>query len=210
MHRKNESEDLHRAGVSERHGGEHADRFPPSHRPCDFAVPAPIHSTRNSHMSETNEMPLAPGQAPPVGAHIVTPRIYVGCGKVVQYRGLARGLRSGPVEEVSLAQFTLGGSLWIRSAQSPCFDSHEVVSRARSRIGEDRYRLLSNNCEHFCEWCLRAEHRSYQVDELLSRPRRALQLTIDFAAKVRSAPRRIARRAETLAAQLGRSQCGSA
>jgi hypothetical protein len=35
---------------------------------------------------------------------------------------------------------------------------------------------LTNNCEHFCEWCLRAEHRSYQVDEWLSRPQRALQM----------------------------------
>jgi hypothetical protein len=114
------------------------------------------------------------------------------------------------VEEVSLAQFTLGFPLWIKSAQSPCFASHEVVSRARSRIGEDHYRLLSNNCEHFCEWCVRAEHRSYQVDELLSRPRRGLQLTIDLAAKVLSTPRTIARRAETLVALFGRSKYRSA
>jgi hypothetical protein len=35
---------------------------------------------------------------------------------------------------------------------------------------------LTNNCEHFCEWCLRAEHRSYQVDKWLSHPQRALQM----------------------------------
>jgi hypothetical protein len=40
------------------------------------------------------------------------------------------------------------------------------------------YRLLNNNCEHFCEWCLRAEHRTYQVDEWLSRPHRALRMTV--------------------------------
>ena len=25
--------------------------------------------------------------------------------------------------------------------------------------------VLTNNCEHFCEQCVRGEHRSYQVDE---------------------------------------------
>ena len=33
------------------------------------------------------------------------------------------------------------------------------------RLGEDCYSVLTNNCEHFCEWCVRGEHRSYQVDE---------------------------------------------
>lgn len=74
-----------------------------------------------------------------------------------------------------MAHFTSGQPVWIRSAQSPCFDASEVVRRARSRIGENRYHLLSNNCEHFCEWCLRAEHRSYQVDDLFSHPWRAFQ-----------------------------------
>ena len=128
------------------------------------------------------DRPLAPGQAPPLGAHLVTPRrgythhgIHVGQGRVVQYRGLARGLRMGPVEEVSLAQFAHGYALRVRAEASPCFDGAEVVRRARCRIGENRYHLLTNNCEHFCEWCLRAEPRSYQVDEWFSRPRRALR-----------------------------------
>jgi hypothetical protein len=138
------------------------------------------HIPRNSDPSD-RDRPLAPGQSPPLGAHLVTPRrgythhgIYAGQGRVVQYAGLARGLRTGPVEEVSLAQFADGHALWVRGEASPCFEGAEVVRRARRRIGEKRYRLLTNNCEHFCEWCLRAEPRSYQVDELLSRPIRAL------------------------------------
>ena len=51
------------------------------------------------------------------------------------------------------------------------FRAGEVIRRARSRVGEDCYRLLTNNCEHFCEWCLRGEHRSYQVEALLARLR---------------------------------------
>jgi hypothetical protein len=134
---------------------------------------------------------LAPGQGPPLGAHIVTPRlgythhgIYVGRGNVVQYGGLARGLRRRPVEEIPLAQFTRGYPLWVRCGPSLCFDGDEIVRRARSRVGEDRYDLLTNNCEHFCQWCLRAEHRSYQVEEWLSRPWRALRKTLAFAAEL--------------------------
>ena len=44
-----------------------------------------------------------------------------------------------------------------------------VVRRARLRLGENRYHLLTNNCEHCCEWFIRGEHRSHQVDELSAR-----------------------------------------
>jgi hypothetical protein len=47
------------------------------------------------------------------------------------------------------------------------------VLRARSRLGERRYDLLNNNCEHFCNWCLLGESRSQQI-ESLTRPVRAL------------------------------------
>jgi hypothetical protein len=48
-----------------------------------------------------------------------------------------------------------------------------VVERVRSRLGEHRYRLLTNNCEHFCEWALRGESRSVQIERLHVRPRMA-------------------------------------
>jgi Lecithin retinol acyltransferase len=116
---------------------------------------------------------LDPAHKPPIGAHIVTPRrgythhgIYVGEGRVVQYGGFSRGLRRGPVEEVSLSQFALGREIRVRSEESRYFDPKEVICRARLRLGENRYHPLKNNCEHFCEWCVRGEPRSYQVDEL--------------------------------------------
>ena len=30
----------------------------------------------------------------------------------------------------------------------------EIVARAQSRLGEQRYRLTNNNCEHFAYWCM--------------------------------------------------------
>jgi hypothetical protein len=134
---------------------------------------------------------LEPDREPPVGAHLVTPRrgythhgIYVGRGRVVQYGGLSRGLRRGPVEEVALSQFAQGRTIWIRLQQPSGLDRDEVVRRARLRLGENRYHVLTNNCEHFCEWCVRGEHRSYQVDELVTRYGRAWQRLMELLARV--------------------------
>lgn len=135
---------------------------------------------------------------PQLGSHIVTPRrgylhhgIYVGGGKIVHYAGLAHGIYRRPVEETTLARFARGRPVWVRSDPSPIFSSREVIRRARSRMGEDGYRLLTNNCEHFCEWCLHGEHRSYQVDAWLAHPRRALQRAIRLIAQWLSAPGQI-------------------
>lgn len=128
---------------------------------------------------------LVAEQEPPLGSHVVTPRrayahhgIYVGDGKVVHYSGLAHGLRRGPVEEIPLAHFTGGHAVYV-SADAPFeFDRREVIRRARSRVGEDHYRLLTNNCEHFCEWCLHDQQRSFQVEEWLAAPRRVIAAMI--------------------------------
>jgi hypothetical protein len=139
------------------------------------------------------DRPLDPEREPPLGAHIVTPRrgythhgIYVGGGRVVQYGGLSWGLRRGPVEEVPLAQFSQGRPVWVRLVGSHWFDQHEVVRRARLRLGEDRYSVLTNNCEHFCEWCVRGQHRSYQVDDRAGGYRGMLLKLIELLARTRS------------------------
>jgi hypothetical protein len=119
---------------------------------------------------------LEAGREPPLGAHLVTPRhgythhgIYVGRGRVVQYGGLSRGLSRGPVEEVPVLRFSRGRPIWVRVGECGWKDRPEAASRAHSRLGEDRYHVLRNNCEHFCEWCVCGRHHSYQVDELIGR-----------------------------------------
>ena len=127
---------------------------------------------------------LAPKPEPPMGAHVVTQRrgythhgIYAGSGKVIHYAGLARGLRRGAVEEISLSAFAAGYPVGVVSGVSSQFDRREVVGRARSRVGEHSYRLLTNNCEHFCEWCLRGQHRSYQIEKYMALRARARHIT---------------------------------
>jgi Lecithin retinol acyltransferase len=134
---------------------------------------------------------LVGDQEPPLGSHLVTPRrgylhhgIYVGARRVVHYAGLAHGLRRGPVEEVPFAHFARGQHVLARSAAPSDFDVREIICRARSRMGEDRYRLLTNNCEHFCEWCLRGTARSFQLEAWLERPRLTLLATLRLIIRV--------------------------
>ena len=97
--------------------------------------------------------------------------IYAGKGRVIHYAGLFRH-RRGRIEEVSLEDFS--GNKPIHAGQAPDkARGRDIVLRARSRLGECRYDLLKNNREHFCNWCLRGESRSPQI-ESLTRPARAL------------------------------------
>jgi hypothetical protein len=124
--------------------------------------------------------PLIDGTEPPLAAHIVSSRalythhgLYAGNGRVIHYSGLARGLLRGPVEETSLEKFACGGAVFIVNGGAG-IDAATALKRARSRLGERRYRILSNNCEHFCEWCLHGVSRSYQVERWRAAPRRVL------------------------------------
>ena len=44
---------------------------------------------------------------------------------------------------------------------------HQVVERARSKLGEIKYSLLSRNCEHFARWAHDLKVESKQVQEAL-------------------------------------------
>jgi Lecithin retinol acyltransferase len=125
--------------------------------------------------------PSAREQEPPLGAHLTTSRrgythhgVYVGGGRVVHYSGFSGFWQCGPVEEVSLSGFSAGRE--VRSVDHPksVFSPEETVRRARSRLGENDYRLLTNNCEHFCNWCLNGVSHSAQVERPLVLPFRVL------------------------------------
>lgn len=122
------------------------------------------------------------GIEPPIGAHLVTPRggyrhhgIYVGQGRVVHYAGLVGLWRLGPVEEITLPHFASGHAIWIDSRPG-AFDAIETVERARSRLGERRYRIFTNNCEHFCTWCRTGTGQSEQVLQCARNPATAIRM----------------------------------
>ncbi|WP_339490752.1 lecithin retinol acyltransferase family protein [Pseudomonas sp. EL_65y_Pfl2_R95] len=117
-----------------------------------------------------------------VGAHLITPRsfymhhgIYLGGGEVAHYSGLSSSLKSGPVEVTDLEHFANGKPVWV--FQEPYeFSNHEVANRARSRVGERQYKLLSNNCEHFCNWCISGKSYSTQLSAYVRCPGKLLSL----------------------------------
>eukprot|EP00930_Biecheleria_cincta_P052203 TRINITY_DN37443_c0_g1_i1.p1 TRINITY_DN37443_c0_g1~~TRINITY_DN37443_c0_g1_i1.p1 ORF type:complete len:186 (-),score=18.79 TRINITY_DN37443_c0_g1_i1:375-932(-) len=43
----------------------------------------------------------------------------------------------------------------------------EAVQRAFSRVGQAGYNVLTQNCEHFAEWCVSGQQRSLQVRGVL-------------------------------------------
>lgn len=121
----------------------------------------------------------------PLGSHLITSRngyyhhgIYLGAHQVVHYSGLCAGFHAGPVEVLTLQRFASGKPIRVKSTQQVGFEREEVVRRALSRVGENQYRLLTNNCEHFCNWCLYGESRSDQVRNFSARPLAVLRLLV--------------------------------
>lgn len=121
----------------------------------------------------------------PYGTHLATKRpgyvhhgIYVGNGKVIHYAGLSRRLCRGPVEIVSIEHFAAGFGFEVVSHLSAQYTGLEVVRRAASRLGERNYRLLTNNCEHFCLWCLFGQGRSEQVEACIRNPAHAIGVLV--------------------------------
>ena len=111
----------------------------------------------------------------PLGAHLVTDRrwythhgVYVGAGQVIHYEGLSTTLRRGPVAKVGLDEFAHGHPVRVQGEADAAYSGIEVVARACSRLGEDAYDLVRNNCEHFCAWCVTGAPCSPQVERLLS------------------------------------------
>jgi len=116
------------------------------------------------------------------GSHLVSPRkfyvhhgIYLGDGKVAHYSGLSASLQAGPIEVTDLDRFGNGSSIWVHQGQC-AFSSDEIIVRAMSRVGESEYKILSNNCEHFCNWCINGNSYSAQVAEYLHRPLRLVRM----------------------------------
>ncbi len=108
---------------------------------------------------------------PRPGDHLVSPRrgythhgIYAGDGRVLHYSGWSRFLRSGTVSQATLPEFARGRDIHVECRSEQALPPEQIIARALSRLGEDRYHLLRNNCEHFSEWARYGVARSRQVE----------------------------------------------
>jgi Lecithin retinol acyltransferase len=106
---------------------------------------------------------------PKIGDHLISRRpgfmhhgIYVGHERVIHYGGNSTGI-TAKVEEVTLQRFAGVNGFQIVPYRRRRFSREESVRRAYTRFGEDHYCVVSNNCQHFVEWCVMGIHRSGQV-----------------------------------------------
>lgn len=86
----------------------------------------------------------------------------VGSGWVVNYGG-ATGRAKSEVRLVTSAEFASGSTVRIVDDGSGRLSVSETVHRARGRLGEDAYHLMSSNCEHLALWSTTGYHQSGQV-----------------------------------------------
>lgn len=86
-----------------------------------------------------------------------------GDGTVIHYRK-----PSEIIQRTSIETFARGNPIYVKQyAQGFCFIPDVVVERAASRLGENNYNLLFNNCEHFANWCKTGFSDSRQVRDFV-------------------------------------------
>lgn len=82
-----------------------------------------------------------------------------GDGTVIHYRK-----PSEIIERTSLETFSRGNPIYVAQySDGFSYIPDVVVARAESRLGEHKYNLLFNNCEHFANWCKTGISDSKQI-----------------------------------------------
>lgn len=112
------------------------------------------------------------------GSHIQVSRfgyshhgIYVGNDLVIHYSGFAQAFDKGAITLTTLGEFLddeIDFDIVAYPSSQQCYSAEEIVERAYSRLGEDNYSLMFNNCEHFACWCVTGSHSSQQVNRVMA------------------------------------------
>ena len=112
----------------------------------------------------------------PLGAHLIVKHlgyshhgIYAGKGRVIHYSGFAHLFKKRPIEITTLEKFAHGKNIRVRHYEQPKYKSRHVVRRMRSRMHENNYHLIINNCEHLCSWAITGIESSPQVVKMMNR-----------------------------------------
>lgn len=81
---------------------------------------------------------------------------------------LSKNNKEVKITQTSLARFLNGDVLEIESPYNAKYDSEEVVQRAKKYVNSQRFRnkyynFVTNNCEHFANYCYYGSAKSRQV-----------------------------------------------
>lgn len=101
--------------------------------------------------------------------------IYIGYGKVIDFSSDSifkeNSIRERTLENfLEESQFFYFYDFNIESNEFSEKDTstpEETVNKAKSKLGDKGYNLLTNNCEHFAIWCKTGVHQSRQIDKFL-------------------------------------------
>lgn len=89
--------------------------------------------------------------------------IATGPNRIIHYLGKKGVYADGMIAETGLAAFSDGGAIRVRRHPKRQHDRTASVARAQERLGESKYNLCFNNCEHFVQWCIEGRKESEQV-----------------------------------------------
>lgn len=102
--------------------------------------------------------------------------VYIGNGKVIHYSasdsdfGFDIAIRESNLNSFAgKYNFIIGQFTNSFLQNHKIFSPEETVARARSRLGEQKYNLVTNNCEHFASWCKTGVSQSNQVNNVFSK-----------------------------------------
>lgn len=84
-----------------------------------------------------------------------------GDGTVIHYY---KGGEVPTIARTSFETFARGNPVYPKP-QPIAYLPEIVMQRAESRLGEQQYQLLTNNCEHFANWCKTGKNESQQLLE---------------------------------------------
>jgi hypothetical protein len=88
--------------------------------------------------------------------------IDVGDEQVIHYTGEPGSKSNASIVKTTLAEFSQGEE--VQTVEyGKCLPVSRTVELAYSRLGEMKYHLVFNNCEHFARFCKTGDHESEQV-----------------------------------------------
>lgn len=88
-----------------------------------------------------------------------------GDGTVLHYTGTLWKRKGATVKRTALQDFAAGKKLAVLHYDNQ-EEPNEVIQRAESRLNEQEYSLIGNNCEHFATWCMTGKAKSHQIKKV--------------------------------------------
>src|SRR5690349_15704217 len=131
--------------------------YVPLSKRTQLLVTMPFHQNLDKRIEKVNRNDVK------IGDHLVFryrnyhhSAIYAGSSEMIHYVGLVKNGPKAGVKRTFLEDYKGNYSLYryIYKDHEKKFHGQAVVDRAISRIGENKYNLIYNNCESFSHYCV--------------------------------------------------------